>query len=180
MFCAVSCCGRGPHALAESQQCTMCYQHCSVLSVLFYYGVCTMFSRALGEFQSAERASTLPVRTQDRALPIYPGRAPFWARRDARRNLGVRVRLIRAVSTRRTTQSCIDPAFFLGRTDRVGASGDRRRRKVLRPDCPPKSNARSSPDQMACCMPSPDVASAARTVVLGPILGITLFSSRPN
>ena len=112
--------------------------------------------------------------------PIYPGRAPFWARRDARRNLGVRVRLIRAVSTRRTTQSCIDPAFFLGRTDRVGASGDRRRRKVLRPDCPPKSNARSSPDQMACCMPSPDVASAARTVVLGPILGITLFSSRPN
>ena len=32
--------------------------------------------------------------------------------RSCRRNLGVRFRLIRAVSTRRPGQSCIDPAFW--------------------------------------------------------------------
>ena len=42
-------------------------------------------------------------------IALYPGHAPFWARRRARRNLGVRFRLIRAVSTRRARQSCTDP-----------------------------------------------------------------------
>ena len=57
--------------------------------------------------QVLQRAeSVLPVQNR----PIS-GRAPFWPTQGARRNLGVCVRLIRAVSTRRTTQSCIDPAF---------------------------------------------------------------------
>ena len=45
-------------------------------------------------------------------IALYPGHAPFWVRRGARWNLGLRFRLIQAVSTRRTTQSCIDPAFW--------------------------------------------------------------------
>ena len=36
-------------------------------------------------------------------IALYPGHAPFWARRRARWNLGVRFRLIWAVSTRRAT-----------------------------------------------------------------------------
>ena len=56
-------------------------------------------------FQSAE--SALPVQNRPN-----PGRLPFWPPRGARRNLGVRFRLIRAVSTRRAGQSCIDPPFW--------------------------------------------------------------------
>eukprot|EP00964_Phaeocystis_antarctica_P002597 scaffold1361_cov66-Phaeocystis_antarctica.AAC.2 len=43
--------------------------------------------------------------------------------RDVRRNLGVRFRLIRAVSARRTTQSCIDPAFWLNPVHVVAPRG---------------------------------------------------------
>ena len=39
-------------------------------------------------------------------------RSPRSGPRSCRRNLGVRFRLIRAVSTRRPGQSCIDPAFW--------------------------------------------------------------------
>ena len=83
----------------------------------------------------------------------YPGRALFWPPRGARWNLGVRFRLIRAVSTRRTTQSCIDPAFWAEQCWAVGASrmaARARTREVLRPDRPLKANARSPPGQMAC------------------------------
>ena len=44
----------------------------------------------------AQRAYTSP-----RRITLYPRRAPFWDPRGARRNLGVRFRLIRAVATRR-------------------------------------------------------------------------------
>ena len=65
-------------------------------------------------------------------IALYPGHAPFWVRRGARRNLGVRFRLIRAVSTRRTTQSCIDPAFWAEQCWRL-------------PDGRARSNARGAP-----------------------------------
>ena len=52
-------------------------------------------------------------------IALYPGHAPFFDRRRARRNLGVRFRLIRAVSTRRARQSCTDPRSG---PKRVGAS----------------------------------------------------------
>ena len=75
---------------------------------------------------------------------------PFWARRRARRNLGVRFRLIRAVSTRRAGQSCTDPR---SEPNRVGASpmaARARTREVLRPDRGPAVEARSPPTQMSC------------------------------
>ena len=49
---------------------------------------------------------------QNHLYPGARGRAPFSAPRVARRNLRMCFRLIRAVSTRRATQSCIDPAFL--------------------------------------------------------------------
>jgi len=68
-------------------------------------------------FQSAE--SALPVQNRPN-----PGRLPFWPPRGARRKLGVRFRLIRAVSTRRATQSCTDPRSG-GRTVRGPLGGPR-------------------------------------------------------
>ena len=83
-------------------------------------------------------------------IALYPGHAPFWARRRARRNLGVHFRLIRAVSTRRAGQSCTDPR---SEPNRVGASpmaARARTREVLRPDRGPAVEARSPPTQMSC------------------------------
>ena len=58
--------------------------------------------------QVLQRAeSVLPVQNR----PIS-GRAPFWPTQGARRNLGVCVRLIRAVATRRACQSYTDRAFW--------------------------------------------------------------------
>eukprot|EP00964_Phaeocystis_antarctica_P123736 scaffold87439_cov54-Phaeocystis_antarctica.AAC.1 len=81
----------------------------------------------------------------------YPGRAPFWPPRGARRNLGVRVRLIRAVSTRRTTHSRV--SIRRSRPNRVGASRmamRARTRKVLRPDRNIAAEARSSARRPRC------------------------------
>jgi len=83
-------------------------------------------------------------------IALYPGHAPFFDRRRARRNLGVRFRLIRAVSTRRAGQSCTDPR---SEPNRVGASpmaARARTREVLRPDRGPAVEARSPPTQMSC------------------------------
>jgi len=83
-------------------------------------------------------------------IALYPGHAPFWARRRARRNLGVRFRLIRAVSTRRARQSCTDPRSG---PKRVGASrmaARARTREVLRQDRGLAVEARSPPTQMSC------------------------------
>ena len=110
---------------------------------------------------SAQRAYS-PCR-----IALYPGRAPFWPPRGARRNLRMRYRLIWAVAKRRAHQSCIDRRSG---PNRVGASrmaARARRRKVLRPDRPPKANARSPPDQMACfSSPAPGWLLGSRTVVL--------------
>ena len=79
-------------------------------------------------------------------IALYPGHAPFWVRRGARRNLGVRFRLIRAVSTRRTTQSCIDPASWTEPCWRLPRMAARARtREVLRPTRVPVDEARSPP-----------------------------------
>ena len=55
------------------------------------------------------RPSRAPRAHSPCKIAIYPGRVPFWPPRGGRRNLGLRFRLIRAVSARRATQSCTDP-----------------------------------------------------------------------
>ena len=55
------------------------------------------------------RPSRAPRAHSPCKIATYPGRGPFWPARGARRNLGLRFRLIRAVSARRATQSCTDP-----------------------------------------------------------------------
>ena len=83
------------------------------------------------------RSSSTQRAHSPRKIAPYPGHAPFWARRGARRNLGVRFRLIRAVSTRQTTQSCIDPAFWAEQCWRLA---DGRARTLVA-----RSNARGAP-----------------------------------
>ena len=113
------------------------------------------------------RPSSAPRAYSPCRIALYPGRAPFWPPRGARRNLRMRYRLIWAVAKRRAHQSCIDRRSG---PNRVGASrmaARARRRKVLRPDRPPKANARSPPDQMACfSSPAPGWLLGSRTVVL--------------
>ena len=90
------------------------------------------------------RPSRAPRAHSPCKIATYPGRGPFWPPRGARRNLGLRFRLIRAVSARRATQSCTDPrsgaepcaALWEGRarSSARGApvgSGPRRRGAVL-------------------------------------------------
>ena len=93
-------------------------------------------------FQSAE--SALPVQNRPN-----PGRAPFWPPRGARRNLGVRFRLIRAVSTRRATQSCTDPRSGAEPCAALWEGRARSRRKVLRLYRHPTAEARSPPARSA-------------------------------
>ena len=113
------------------------------------------------------RPSSAPRAYSPCRIALYPGRAPFWPPRGARRNLRMRYRLIWAVAKRRAHQSCIDRRSG---PNRVGASrmaARARRRKVLRPDRPPKANARSPPDKMACfSSPAPGWLLGSRTVVL--------------
>ena len=78
------------------------------------------------------RPSRAPRAHSPCKIATYPGRGPFWPPRGARRNLGLRFRLIRAVSARRATQSCTDPrsgAEPSARGAPVG-SGPRRRGAV--------------------------------------------------
>ena len=90
--------------------------------------------------------------------------------------LRARFRPIRAVSTRRTAQSCIDPAFW---AEPFAASGDghvRPKAKGAQTRSPtPKANARSPPDgpKWLVLKPSPEVAArlAHRCVTAtGPLL----------
>ena len=66
-------------------------------------------------------------------IALYPGGHRYGPHRGVRRDPGVYSRLIRVVSTRQTTQSCIDPAFWAEPFWRGPGAGPRRR-KVLRPD----------------------------------------------
>ena len=100
-----------------------------------------------------KRSFSTPRAHSSCKIALYPGHAPFWARRRARRNLGVRFRLIRAVSTRRAGQSCIDPAFWAEQCWRLppGRMAARARtREVLRQDRGLAVEARSPPTQMSC------------------------------
>ena len=64
-------------------------------------------------------------------------------------------RLIRAVSTRRTTRSCTDRQFWaepfgFGASGRGSGDGRARSKAKGAPTRPTKANARPTPDQMAC------------------------------
>ena len=61
--------------------------------------------------RNPNRPSSAPRAYSPCRIALYPGRAPFWPPRGARRNLRMRYRLIRAVAKRRAHQSCIDTAF---------------------------------------------------------------------
>ena len=96
------------------------------------------------------RPSRAPRAHSPCKIALYPGRALFWPPRGARRDPGVRFRLIRAVSTRELSGrvSIRHPG-----PNRVGASGDgraRSRRKVLRLYRHPTAEARSPPARSAC------------------------------
>jgi hypothetical protein len=75
------------------------------------------------------RSSRAPRAHSPCWIALNPGRAPFWPPRGARRNLRMCFRLIRAVSTRLATQSCIDPAFWAERFWRPGARHARSKTK---------------------------------------------------
>ena len=94
-------------------------------------------------FQRTE--SVLPVQ----GIALYPGRAPFWPPRGARRNLRMRYRLIWAVAKRRAHQSCIDPASWADPCWRLPDGRARSRRKVLRLYRHPTAEARSPPARSA-------------------------------
>jgi hypothetical protein len=75
------------------------------------------------------RSSRAPRAHSQCWIALNPWRAPFWPPRCARRNLRMCFRLIRPVSTRRATQSCIDPAFWAEPFWRPGASHARSKAK---------------------------------------------------
>ena len=113
--------------------------------------------------RNPNRPSSAPRAYSPCRIALYPGRAPFWPPRGARRNLRMRYRLIRAVAKRRAHQSCIDRYGVLGRTVFAPPGWPRalEGESVLRPDRPPKANVRSPPDQMACFFsPAPRWRSA--------------------
>jgi hypothetical protein len=109
--------------------------------------------------KNPEPAFRAPERTSPCRITYTRGRAPFWPPRGARRNLGARFRLIRAVSTWLTHQSCIDLAFCVHSVpNRVGASGAghaRSKGKVVRPDRVSGNEARWSPPARVACFPHP-------------------------
>ena len=100
--------------------------------------------------RNPNRPSSAPRAYSPCRIALYPGRAPFWPPRGARRDPGGRFRLIRAVSTRRATQSCIDPASWAGPCWRLPDGRARSTREVLRPDRDLATEARSPPTQMSC------------------------------
>ena len=78
-----------------------------------------------------------------------PGRAPFWPPRGARRDPGVNSRPIRAVSTRRTAQSCIDPAFWAEPCWRL-PDGRARSKAIGAPTRSPTQGQRAVPSGPKC------------------------------
>jgi hypothetical protein len=95
--------------------------------------------------ESQNRPSRAPRAHSPCWITLNPGRVPFWPTRGARRNLRMRFRLIRAVSTRLAHESCIDLAFCAQpcwrlRGWRCALEGER---KVLRPDRVSTAEARS-------------------------------------
>jgi len=76
----------------------------------------------------AARVAWLACWWQEFNMPVAAGSAGLYTR-GARRNLRMCFRLIQAVSTRRATQSCIDPAFWAEPFWRPGARHTRSKTK---------------------------------------------------
>ena len=109
----------------------------------------------------AARVAWLACWWQEFNMPVAAGSAGLYTR-GARRNLRMCFRLIQAVSTRRATQSCIDPAFWAEPFWRPGARHTRSKTK----GAPTRSS-------LACfAHPAPGWLLGSHTVMLVDLLEI--------
>ena len=140
------------------ETCILLYRHTALQvheeNVEFHYGLRPLARPIRGSdpfdahrsTRNPNRPSSAPRAYSPCRIALYPGRAPFWPPRGARRNLRMRYRLIRAVAKRRAHQSCIDRYGVLGRTVFAPPGWPRaRRRKEGAPTRSPTQGQRAVP-----------------------------------